>query len=44
MEECGSTVAHIDDCTFSVGCDTTSELNDKLSEEYTKLSSYMSSN
>ena len=42
-KDCGSTVAYIDDNTYSTGCDTPTELSQKLSAEYQRIQNYMAS-
>ena len=43
-QSCGSMVSYIDDNSFSVGCDSSTELTERLTEEYKNISEYMASN
>ena len=43
-QPCGSTVAYMDDCTYSVGCQSATELTEKLNKQYEIISDYMAAN
>ena len=42
--ECGSTVCYVDDCTYSHGSKDPVELSERLSIQYSRISSYMAAN